>query len=317
MTFQIATQTTDLDRVDNISAVTAEARAYRTRYPDVAAEPLADVAARAQRGDGAAVAELVIRYEPQLRKAANRARIAPQTDRQQAALTGFVAAVMTFDATKGADLYTYAHTRVVAEVRNTNREHAPRPAAERNQAYYWSALDACDGDAVKARHYVGLLRLSTNDLEPLADAGDMLAREILDARMDQYDAAVRRDADSAPEWEAFAARTGRGLDGPTFDAIHATVTYLDASADLDDGEGDTGHDMTADPDAADAYADLTEHVAFAQLLATLDGRDLDIMARHLNGETDREVADALGLSRTRVVNVRAAIVGRFRKLANG
>lgn len=320
MSFQTATQTTDLDRVDNIGAVTAEARAYRVRRPELAAEPLANLTDRAKFGDADAVPELVLRYEPQLRKAANRARIAPQSDRQQAALTGFVAAVMTFDTTKGADLYTYAHTRVVAEVRNTNREHSPRPAAERNQAYYWSAMDHCDGDPLKARRFCGLMRLSVAELEPLAEADDTLAREILNTRLDQYDAAVRRD--DAPEWEEYAGRPGRGLDGPTFDAIHQRVTYLDAP--LSGGEftdaghdAEEGHDTTGDPNATDPYEAATENLALAQMLATLDDRDRDIMTRHLDGETDRAIADALGVSRPRVVNLRAAIVRRFRKLAEG
>lgn len=310
MTFQTATQTTDLDRVDPIRDAVDSRRTRREHWADAETGALV---AWAQEGYEGAQLELIARYEPQLRTAANRTRIAPQTDRHQAALTGFLAAVQTYNPAKGVDLYTYAHTKVLAEVRNANREHSPRPAPERNQAYYWSAMDVCDGDACKARHYCGLLRLSISELEPLADSGDTLAREILDKRVDQYDALVLRD--EAPEWEEYAARKGRGLDGPTFDAIHATVTYLDAGADLGDGEGDTGHDIVSDPNARDEYTDVDDRIALEQLLGTLVGRERDIMWAHLDGMTDRAIAELTGLSRPRVVNIRKAVVARLRKLA--
>lgn len=317
MAFQIATQTTDLDRTDNINEVRALAGRHSARNPDLAAMDLPSLVERAQWGGHAAALELVTRHEPMIRKLISRASVgsAAKTDLQQAAMEGFLASLKSYDASKGTAVFTHAHTYVIAALREANRESAPRPAASRNQAYYWAAMDACDRDAVKARAYCRLQRLSINDLEFFAEEGDTLAREILDKRIDQFDALVRRDADDAPEWDEYAARPGRGLDGPAFDSIHATVAYLDASADLGDGEGDTGHDTTGDPNAVDAFASVIERMALGQLLAALHGRDRDVMMRHLHGDTDRDIADALGLSRTRVVNLRAAIVRRFRKLS--
>lgn len=312
MSFVSATQTTDLDRADVIGAAVTEARANRVRNPKMGEMGVPELVEYARFDGDAAKLELVSRYEPQLRAAANRAKIAPQTDRQQAALTGFLAAVKTFDPAKGVDVYTHAHPFVLAEVRDANRDHSPRPAAARNQAYYWAAMDVCDGDAVKARRYCGLLRESVETLEPLAEAGDMLAREVLNARLDTYDACVRRDPDNAPEWAEYAARRGRGLDGPTFDAIHQSVTYLDASAETEDGEGVTGHDMIADPNARDPYAEIEERESFAQVLGVLESREREIIGYYLSGQTDRDTADAMGLSRTRVVNIRAAAIRKMR-----
>lgn len=316
MTFQIATQTTDLDRVDTINDVRALAGRNAARHPWADVEPAALVEA-ARFGYQDAAVELIARHEPMIRKLISRASVgsAAKPDLQQAAMEGFLKSLKSYDASKGTGVFTHAHTYVIAALREANREASPLPAASRNQAYYWAAMDACDRDAVKARAYCRLQRLSVTDLEFFAEEGDTLAREILDKRIDQFDALVRKDADDAPDWDEFAARPGRGLDGPTFDTIHATVAYLDMAADTDDGEGDTGHDTTADPNAGDPYAPIVERLALGQLLATLDGRDRDVMTRHLNGATDRDIADELGLSRPRVVNIRAAITRRFRKLA--
>ena len=139
----------------------------------------------------------------------------------------------------------------------------------------------------------------------------MLAREIIDARVDRWEARVRRDPEGTPAWDDFAAERGRGLDGPTFDTIHGEITYLDASA------VDHHEDVAlTDPAATEGFEIAEGRLAMAQLLATLEGRDAEIMAAYLAGKTDRETADELGISRARVVNLRRAIIARLRKLAN-
>ena len=316
MSFISATQTTDLDRTDNLRPVTGLAAKYRrATLVGNRDEPCLVTAARL--GSEAATAELVARYEPRIRAIVSRFKTgnAPDTDRQQAALEGLMAAIRAAKSDATTGFFTLAHLKITQAVKDANAAYADKPTERHAEALYWAAMKACDGDAVKARRYAGLLRLSVLDLEPLAEAGDMLAREILDSRIDRFDAAVRRDPDSAPEWDEFAAQTGRGLDGPTFDVIHGAVTYLDASAETDDGEGESGHDVTADPNAGDPFAEVEERTALVQLVGALDDRSRDIIARHLDGQTDREIADALGLSRPRVANLRAAAVRRMRKLA--
>lgn len=318
MTFVAATQSTDLDRSDNITPLVQRAAQYRAERPALRDMRELCLVTMAKLGSDSATVELVARHEARIRALVSKYRTgnAPDPDRQQAALVGFLDAIHADNNSGQAGFFTLAHRKITDQLREANAAYSDRPAERHADARYWLAMNACDGDAVKARRYSGLMRLSTNDLEDLAD-GDTLAREILDNRIDRYDAMMRRDPDSTPDWSDYAAQTGRGLDGPTFDAIHSGVTYLDASAELNDGEGDTAYDVTTDPRATDPFAALDDEIALTQMLATLEGREREIMMRHLSGETDREIADALDISRPRVVNIRKAIVKRFRKLAEG
>jgi len=317
MAFQCATQTTNLESADQINAVRYAALSFRERYPDAETMSEPHVIALAQHGDEDAMYELITRHEARIRKLVHRHLVdaAPKPDLQQAALLGFVEAVRDYKPGRGVGLFTFAHFRITKMLQSANAAYDSRGIARNAHQRYWFAMEKADGDAVTARHWAGLECLSAADLEPLADAGDMIAREIVDARLDRWERLVSRDPDNAPEWDTYAAEPGRGLGGPAFDAIHAAVSYLDAPSETDDGDAGDAHDTTADPEAGDPYADAENRAAFAQVLGTLDDREQKIITSHLDGMTDRAIADALGLSRPRVVNIRAAAVRKMRKLA--
>ncbi|GAA2609779.1 sigma-70 family RNA polymerase sigma factor [Actinomadura fulvescens] len=301
MDCNVATQNTDLDRADNIAPV------VKAAGPTDA--PNADLLVRARKGDDVAQMSVIARHEARVRKLVTRANVgaAPVPDLQQSAMLGVLRAVRADNGNGRAEFFTFAHSFIVEETREANRTSAPKPAERHAESYYWQAMKAADGDARTARHYSGLMRLSINELEPLADAGDMLAREIVDSRLDRYDSSVRRDPEGAPKWDEYSARTGRGLDGATFDAIHSAVSYLDAAAETEDGEAGTLHDTVADESGEAGYRNVENEMTARALLAELDDRGAEILARAFGidrpRETQREIASALGLSRPRVANI--------------
>lgn len=341
MSFTSATQSTDLDAVDNMNAVRYAAEYYRDKITsDTGTAADMDLAKRARDGDETATMELITRCEARIRKMVNQAfaGAAPKTDLQQAAMLGVLAALREWNGT--ADFYTFAHGYVRFELSAANRGHAPEGAEANDYKRYYAAMRAADNDPAVARRWSALQKLSIAALEMVADSGGQdatLAREIIDGRVDVYERHVKRgyvgtgrgkgERKPVPSWDEYRETKGRGLDGSTFDAVHAAVTYLedaagngmtrlDAGTDTGDGdEGATGHDVTAAPNAEDPFAEAENRVAVAQMVSALDERERGIITRHLDGDTDREISEALGLSRPRVVNVRSAAVARMRKLA--
>lgn len=344
MTFNAATQETNLDRADNIAPVRTAAEAARDRITsDTATAEETTLVRRAQAGDEGATVELIARYEARVRKLVNQsyAGAAPKCDLQQAAMLGLMTALdESRHGDDPADFFTFAYGYIRRELSETNRGHSPDGAESAAHKHYFAAMRAADNDPAVARRWSALQRLSIAALEMVADSGgqdEALAREIIDHRVDVYERHVKRgyvgtgrgkgDRKPVPAWEDYRETKGRGLDGSTFDAIHGSVTYLedavgngmtrlDAGADTgDDDEGATGHDVTAAPNAVDPFTEVENRAAFGEMFAALDDRARDIIARHLDGETDRAIAEALGLSRPRVVNLRTAAIARMRKLA--
>lgn len=344
MEFVSATQGIDLDRTDNINGVRFAAEYERGKVTATLVDASdMELVRLARDGGESATLELIARYEARIRKLVNQAYAgaAPKTDLQQAAMLGVLTALEeSRHHADPADFFTFAYFYIRGELSEANRGHSPDAAEKHSHRYYFAAMRAADNDPCVARRWSALQRLSIAELECVAEAGGadaMLAREIVDGRVDVYERHVRRgyvgtsrgrgERKPVPSWDEYRMQTGRGLDYATFDAVHAAVTYLedgagsgmtrlDASADTGEGDdGATGHDVTAAPDAADPFAEVENRTALAQLSATLDDREREIIARHLGGETDRAIAEALGLSRPRVVNLRTAAIARMRKLA--
>jgi len=309
---QTATQATNLDRIDNIRAVTDAAERYRV----AGLVPPQDSDTRhlviAAKGDGPAAefakVELIARCEKRLRKLISRHGVgsAASVDLEQAAMLGTLRALDKVDPDGPAAFFTYAHNIIVEELREVVRTADPKPAERSINARYWAAMAATDYDAVKARRWAGYQCMSAVELEAIAEeTGDVIAREIVDARYDRWERNPR-----GREWEDVAQDTGRGLDGPTFDAVHASVSYLDAPVS-DDSDDDTmtPHESIADPDGERDRLTAEDRQALRQLLATLDERDAEII-RSLFGferpaRTAADVAEEWGISRPRVMNIKA------------
>lgn len=337
MTFETATQATDLDRVDNIRAATDEAKSNRERYNGADVEA-ASLLAEAQLDNKAATLELIARHEARIRAVVSEFRVsngAAETDLQQAALLGFLTALAEYDPTGTAEFFTFAHNHIRVELSEANRTTSAVPVAWAQHKRFFSAMRAADNDPAVARRWTQLQRGSIAELEVIAESDGEdaeLAREIIDHRVDVYESHVRRgyvstgrgrgDRKPVPEWEAYRHQSGRGLTGPEFDTIHGALTYESLDVPRGDADGDDDTAVPCDSLAeaagsrpADPYADVDGQIAIDQLLSELDDREQHVIVRHLDGETDREIAAALGLSRTRVVNIRAEAVARMRKLS--
>lgn len=336
MAFVSATQTTDLDRADTIREAVAGALLRREMDPKLSEVDEGQLIERAQLGEDAATLELVARHEPRIRALVSECRVsngAPVQDLHQAALLGFLDAIQRYEPGAAA-FFTFARPYVRLALTEANRASSPVPVATNNHKRYFAAMRAADGDPVIARRWTALQRLSIAALEVVAESGDRdagLAREIVDARVDVYEAHVRRgyvstgrgrgERTPVPSWEEYREQRGRGLTGPEFDLIHAALTYesLDAPAEGDEGSDTEARDASArsvmgEP-GDDPFTAVEDGVAFGQLLSVLDARERDIILRHLGGATDREIAEALGLSRPRVVTVRSKAIDRMRRAA--
>lgn len=297
-----ATQETDISRLDNIANVMRATSAYRSAGKVSEHTPESDVVAAAQAGDEYAVMELITRLAARLRAMVSRGGEAPRVDLEQAAMLGVLEALQTYDPNRGVAFFTHAHDAVMRGMEETVRVTDPRMVPSRSQSRYWEAMRATDYDAEKARRWSGYQRLSAAELETIADeTGDVIAREIVDAR---YDAWERNP--KGREWEEAARETGRGLEGFAFDAIHANVTYLDVQVGDDSGDLFTRHDVIA----ADEHPvdDAVDSIAVRQMLEALDERSAEVV-RSLFGidtpaETAADVAERLGISRPRVMNIR-------------
>lgn len=308
-----ATQSTDLDAYDGLGAAVKAAEAYRDVRPDLTTMDEAALITAAQGGDEAAALELVARHEDQLGRLVRNALVgaAPLADLYQEAMAALLEAVQSYDpeaATESA-LYTYAHDRIRSNLRAANAAYDPRGCGRTVYQRYWRAMERADGDPEIARRWAELERLSARELEEIAEAGDILAREIVDERYDRWEKSVRRAPDTTPTWEDYAAKPGRGLTGAEFDTVHAAVTYLDASA---------GHsDRISDPYTSADHAAVVTRLGIAKALDALDDTSREIITRMygLDGqspETQRELSLRLGLSRPRVANLARAA---YRQLA--
>ncbi|GGQ07974.1 RNA polymerase sigma factor (sigma-70 family) [Actinomadura coerulea] len=312
----IATQTTDLDRTDNFRAVVDAANGLRdqTNAGDWTEGMLV---AAAKNGQEWATLELISRYEARLRRLVARANVdtAAVPDLQQAAMLGVLEALRKVDPDRPNEFFTYAHSFVLAELTEANRTADPKPAERNEVKRYWSAMRAVDGDAVRARRWAEYQRLSAVELEGIAEeSGDVMAREIVDSRFDRWE---RKP--NGRTWEEASAERGRGLDGPTFDAVHSSVTYLDADAG-DDGDGESLplHETIATTDT-DQTEQINNELTALALVASLDDRDALVVncLFGVNGETQRtaaEVGEMLGITRPRVQNVKAAALRRLAKI---
>ena len=310
--FTEATQSTVLDRVDYISTAMNAHTPYRDAY-----EGLSDteVVTLAQEGDRQAAMEVIARCESRLRRCVRTASIdvAPVPDLQQAAMLGVLDALDHY-VDQGADFYTAAYTRVRGELREANREYSDKPASDPTQHRYWAALAAADGDPVAARHWSSLQRMSVTELEPLAEAGDMIAQEIIDHRYDRWEREVRRNPDTARTYEEMAAERGRGLEPAVFDMLYASVTYLDHPESSFEGTEDcTPHETIAHPDATCEFDAAVDRMLLRELLAALPEREQMVMRRHLAGETDTEIAQSMGVTRGRIGQLRARATERMRR----
>lgn len=315
-----------MNDADNITHVIDAARARREVHPHLRDMDESSLLQAAQGGDESAILELIARHETRIRHLVTRAQVgaAPAEDLQQEALYGILDAVAAFDSERsnGCAFFTYAHRRICTALQNANASYDARGIARNAYQRYWYAMEKADGDPRIARHWAALeclpVRAATGpDLETLAEGGDMIAREIVDIRWDRWERMHRRDPESAPTWEAYAAERGRGLDGPTFDAIHASVTYLDAPIDATDADASTWHDVVADPHGQDAEHAAENNVVVASLLTMLDDRAREVVTRlhGLDGhapETQRAIALRLGLSRPRIANIARAAYRRMR-----
>jgi RNA polymerase sigma factor (sigma-70 family) len=334
MTFQTATQSTDLDRTDNIRAAVDAAPGWG----DV---PMDSLVMLAKDGSEPAKLELIARCEAYIRGLVSefrRGNGAAEPDLQQSAMLGFLAALADFVPDGRAEFTTFAYSRIRREMTEANRTASPVPVASSHHKRFFAAMRAADNDPAVARRWSALQKLSIAELETVAELSaenGPLAREIIDRRVDIYAQHEARGyvttgrgkgaQSPVPEWDDYRNQAGRGLSGHEFDTIHAALTYesLDTTHGDDDGADDAdrrepvAEPVTADPDAADPFTDVDNAIALGQLTRTLEPRDADVIRRHLNGETDRDIATALGVSRPRVVNIRRAAIARMRKLAAG
>jgi len=321
MQFTAATQTTDLDRVDNFRTVADAAETYR--IAGLVSEDASDrdllVTAR---GEGPAAefakAELIARCERRLRGLVRQygMSITADVDLSQAAMLGVLRALNKMPELDGAEFFTYAHGIIVEEIREANRVANPKPAERNAEARYWQAMNACDGDPVRAQRWAEYQCKSAAELEAIAEeTGDVIAREIVDARYDRWERNPR-----GREWEDVAKERGRGLDAVTFAAIHESVTYLDDVAMTNHSvhDGDTTyHELIPDPRGEDAHASAETREAVRQMLGALDDRERQVIAAlyGIDGPAMKavDIAHALGVSRPRVMNIKAKAL---RKLAS-
>lgn len=323
-----------LDMADNIGNAVAAAGVALKRRPHLREAPDTFLADEARQGDQGAALVLVARHEARLRSMATRAYVdaAPRADLMQAALEGLLEGVAAFEGRNGADVFTLAWSYVGRALRRANREAGDKAAPGQAETRYWASIDYADGFARRnrtepsdyvARRWSGMQRESLAVLETYAEAGTdadaLIARDIVNARVDRYDALVRKG--EAPEWSAYANAEGRdlpdrGLTGPAWDAIHAQVTYIDHPGLNEEGEPVD----FAEPESADPYEVVHARLAVAALLPTLDERAREVLTLRygLDGAEameQRDVARKLGCSQQTVSRVERAALENLREIA--
>src|SRR5690625_354656 len=150
---------------------------------------------------------LIARYLPQLRRLvarAVRANAAEREDLESAAVLGFLEAVDRGVVGRDADPYTYAYTSVVNALQEANRLASPKPVKQSASDRFWRAMGRFDNDPHLAREWSAKQRLTGHELLDLADGGDEMAREIVDARIARCEA-------RGNDVDVMLAEGGRGL----------------------------------------------------------------------------------------------------------
>lgn len=241
-------------------------------------------------------------------------------DRLQSAILGFLESLTSFDAdlTNGDTVLPHAWEYMGREVVETNRTASPRPAASNDHDRFWRAMAATDNDPIRAREWSALQKLTGRQLEALSDAGNVLAADILDGRIAVWE---RKELD-IPEMLDSEASRGRGLSPEVFDAVYATLhyTHLDAATGHEDDASLSKHDTTEAPSARSDYETAEERIAVAQMLNHLDQRERVVISAlfGVGGREQKkviEVAEEVGLGRSRVLGIRKAALSKLRKAA--
>lgn len=255
--------------------------------------------------------ELISRCAPRLAalvQRAARANAAEREDLEQAAMLGVLESLPRYNATHGTEPFTYARSYVVNALAAANRTSQAVPTPQSAHDRFWAAMAACANDSRRAREWSRLQRLTGYELLELVDAGNDLAADIMDARIARWE---RRGQDV----DAMLGERGRGLEPAEFDAIHSALMYVSVDAPEHDAREDdapTLAETVACPSAQTAYAEVEDRETVACILAGLESRERFILARHygIGGVqlTDSEIAAELGISRTRVVNLRTKLV---------
>lgn len=236
-------------------------------------------------------------------------------DLENAAILGFITALQNYDPARGADPMTYAYHSVRRELQAACRLAVAKTLPDRQHERFWAAMDACDNVPEKARRWAELQCMGGQALQDLADAGDGMASDIITARIARWE---RKGQDVADMMAADGDDIDRGLSPAVFDDIYSALHYTSIDAALTDPEGNAVAvaDSVGDPSAQTAYVDVENRAAIARMLHVLDDRERDIIAG-LYGLDGSEVpaielAERHGISRPRVLNIRAAAL---RKLA--
>lgn len=305
----------------NLTPVVRFAATLRDNHPDTAATPVEDLVAATKDGDHAAAVELIARHVDMLGKLASRANVgaAPLDDLHQEAMLALIVAAHEYDPTRGTGSYpTYAYRVIKCALTDANAAYDGRGVARFSYKLYWQAMAACDNDPTMARRWTQLERLTALELEELAET-DPLAREVMNVRVDRWERQAKRDPKTAPQWEEYATRKGRGLTAAEFDAIHASLTYLDATTH----SGEPAAEKVTDPAAEDAYAAAELRIAVQEMLPEIEpvhphAREIITRLHGLDGEepeTQMQIATRLGLSRSNVARIARESYRRLRSIA--
>lgn len=299
---------------DNLSHLSRAAERYVREY---VLEDVTDTELVREWGDEGRVV-LISRCAPRLRRLVARAAGAGAADRedlQQAAILGFLDALTRFDPERGTEPFTYAHTTILKELQKANRDAEPVPTRQSAHDRYCAAMDATDNDPVRAREWSRLQRLTGFEIQDEADAGNTIATDILDERIERWERAGR-------DVLASMAETGRGLLPADFDTIHEALNYVSVDAPLtSDPEGEAGtlHDVVGDDSTQAAYASVEDRATVSVLLPYLNERERLVVSGlfGLGGvtRTATDLADELNISRPRVLNIRKAAVTKLAKVA--
>lgn len=263
---------------------------------------------------------LIVRAGGQIRDMVTRAGRVPDAaereDLLQAAMMGYLEALKKFDPTRGTQPFTYAYPAIHEALRDANRSASPKPARRDDHERYHQAMTAMDGNPVDAREWSRLQRLRGWEVQREADNGNHVAEQLITRRIYRWE---NQGRDVATMMHAEEGR-GRGLTPLVFDAIHARVTYLDVTTPCDDDNDAPLYDTLEADDSQKAHNHAENTVAVQQLLTHLDDRERTVITAFygLEGRYEhkaQEVADEIGVSRSRVLNIRKAALGKLAKVA--